>query len=471
MPTPMMNPYLPSWEYVPDAEPHIFDGRVYIYGSHDAAHGDAFCLNDYVCYSAPVDDLGSWRYEGVIYRKNQDPRNADGRMCLYAPDVTRGYDGRYYLYYVLDKLQIVSVAVSDTPAGQYEFWGYVHDNNGGILGERSGDEAQFDPGVLTEGERTYLYTGFCDPNNINRHGPMVTVLGPDMLTILEEPRFIMPSAPYSQGSGYEGHEFFEASSIRKWEDKYIFVYSSIRYCELCYAISEHPTEGFLYGGVVIANNDVGISCYKPAEKPMYYGGNNHGGMIEINGQWYIFYHRQTNGTTYSRQACFEKIHIQSDGHIPQVEMTSCCGAALPGRGTYSAAIACSLTAANEAAYVPGSTGWMDDRFPKITQDGADGQETPCYIKNLRSGATAGFRYFDCRNVHAMTLYVRGVARGHVAVRTAWNGEVLGYICIPESNNIWWPYRGEIEIPDGIHAFYFTFEGTGSLSLRAFELHD
>ena len=68
-----VNPYLPSWEYVPDAEPHIVDGRVYIYGSHDLFNGLNFCLGDYVCWSAPVDDLGNWRYEGVIFKREQDP--------------------------------------------------------------------------------------------------------------------------------------------------------------------------------------------------------------------------------------------------------------------------------------------------------------------------------------------------------------------------------------------------------------
>ena len=72
-------------------------------------------MNDYVCWSAPVDDLTDWRYEGVIYRKTDDPLNPDGSMCLYAPDVTVGPDGRYYLFYVLDKVSIVSVAVCDKP--------------------------------------------------------------------------------------------------------------------------------------------------------------------------------------------------------------------------------------------------------------------------------------------------------------------------------------------------------------------
>ena len=467
---PMVNPYLPSWEYIPDGEPYVFDGRVYVYGSHDKFNGWGYCLNDYVCWSAPVDDLGSWRYEGVIYRKTQDPRNPHGQMCLYAPDVTKGPDGRYYLFYVLDKISIVSVAVCDTPAGQYEFYGYVHDKNGGILGERPGDEPQFDPGLLTEGDITYLYTGFCAPQDTSRHGPMVTVLDRDMLTILEEPRFIAPSAPYAKGSGYEGHEFFEAPSMRKYDGKYYFVYSSIKMYELCYAVSASPVEGFRFGGVIVSNNDMGISSYKPADKPMYYGANNHGSIVEIENQWYIFYHRHTHGTNFSRQGCIEKIFFDEKSHIPQVEMTSCCGTPLPGEGEYPAYLACSLTALTEEAYTDCTSGWMDSRFPKITQDGGDGDEETGYVCCLRKGSTAGFKYFDCKGVKAISIRTRGYARGPVEIRTAWDGEALGSIDIPDNSTAWMEFTAPIAIPDGIQALYFTFQGMGPLSLASFTLH-
>ena len=214
------NPYLPSWEYIPDGEPYVFGDRVYVYGSHDYFNGYVFCMGDYVCWSAPVDDLGNWRYEGVIYPKTADPLNPEGKMCLYAPDVTVGPDGRYYLYYVLDKVSVVSVAVCDTPAGKYEFYGYVHYEDGTRLGEKEGDEPQFDPGVLTEGDVTYLYTGFCGKGDKSRTGAMATVLGADMLTIREAPVFVAPGCEYGAGTGFEGHEFFEAPSIRKVGDTY-----------------------------------------------------------------------------------------------------------------------------------------------------------------------------------------------------------------------------------------------------------
>jgi hypothetical protein len=464
------NPYLPSWEYIPDGEPYVFGDRVYVFGSHDRFNGHAYCLNDYVCWSAPIGDLGDWRYEGVIYKKTDDPLNADGGMCLYAPDVTLGPDGRYYLYYVLDKASVVSVAVCDAPSGAYEFLGYVRHADGTGLGERPGDQGQFDPGVLTEGERTYLYTGFCPPEDRSRRGAMATVLGPDMLTVVEESVFVAPSKPYCQGSGFEGHEFYEASSIRKRGDTYYFVYSSIVFHELCYATSERPTKGFAYRGVIVSNNDQHVDSYKPAGKPMYYGGNNHGSIVEIGGQWYIFYHRHTNGTNFSRQGCIERISFREDGSIPQAEMTSCGpnGGPLPGRGEYPAYIACNLFCDDEAMYAPANA-YMDNRYPKITQDGKDGDEEAGYVANMMRGAVAGFKYFDCSGVRKVKIKVRGYCKGDFELRTSWDGPAIGRIAIPDFTNVWTEHSAEIAIPDGVQALYFAFVGEGLASLASFTL--
>ena len=465
-----LNPYLPSWEYIPDGEPYVFNDRVYVYGSHDRFNGHAYCLNDYVCWSAPSEDLADWRYEGVIYKKTDDPLNLAGNMCLYAPDVTVGPDGRYYLYYVLDKVQIVSVAVCDTPAGKYEFYGYVHYIDGIHLGERDGDQPQFDPGVLTEEGKTYLYTGFCSSGDKSRKGPMVTELEPDMLTILEEPVIIAPSEPYSAGSSFEGHEFFEAPSLRKKGDTFYFIYSSIVFHEQCYATSKSPTKDFVYQGVIVSNNDLHIDSYKPADKPMFYGGNNHGSIVGINDKWYIFYHRHTNGTNFSRQGCMEQIDILEDGTIPQVEMTSCGsnGGALIGRGEYPAYLACNLFSKDEAMYTGGPGDWMDCRFPKITQDGKDGDEEIGYIANMKDLTTAGFKYFDCQDIKKVTIKVRGYCRGAFEVKTSWNGK--GLVKIPvEFTNEWTEYTADIAIPNGIQALYFTYCGSGGASLASFTL--
>ena len=134
-----VNPYLPSGEYIPDAEPHVFGDRVYIYGSHDRFGAPIFCVNDYVTWSAPVEDLSDWRYEGVIYKKNQDPKNKLGLRLLFAPDVTLGADGRFYMYYAFDFMGIMGVAVADSPVGPFEFYGHVHHKDGTLWGRKKGD--------------------------------------------------------------------------------------------------------------------------------------------------------------------------------------------------------------------------------------------------------------------------------------------------------------------------------------------
>ena len=156
----VFNPYLPSWEYIPDGEPRVFNGRLYIYGSHDCFNGDVYCQNDYVCWSAPEDDLSDWRYEGVIFKKTQDPRNGDGAHALWAPDVCQGNDGKYYLYYCLDFLKEIGVAVADTPVGPFEFLDFVRYPNGDILGARPDEIRQFDPGIfIDDDKRIYLFSG------------------------------------------------------------------------------------------------------------------------------------------------------------------------------------------------------------------------------------------------------------------------------------------------------------------------
>lgn len=463
------NPYLPSWEYIPDGEPRVFGDRVYVYGSHDCFNGHVFCMDDYVVWSAPVDDLSDWRCEGVIYRKTDDPANQSGYACLYAPDVTRGPDGRYYLYYVLDKLCVVSVAVCDSPAGRYRFLGYVHDKDGARLGEREGDEPQFDPGVLTQGDQTYLYTGFCGAGDRARHGAMCTVLGPDMLTVVRNPVLVAPGCEYAAGTSFEGHAFFEAPSIRKRGDTYYFIYSAQSMHELCYATSRRPDGGFLYGGVLVSNCDLGVGAYKPADMPAAFGGNNHGSIIDIRGQWYVFYHRQTNGHWFSRQGCIEPLTAGQNGGIAQAEITSCGanGGPLRGSGEYPAYIACNLLTPRHdlMAGRPGQ--------PFMTQESRE-SKAPGYVAGIMPGTTVGFKYFDIQNVRRVSVWIRGYAGGAFEVRNRLDGPVLGVIQLAFSN-IWTKFSTAVDFPKGRQALYLTYthqdmpDDLNFVALRSFSL--
>ena len=161
----LFNPYLPNYEYIPDGEPHIFNDRLFIYGSHDRFNAPSFCENDYVTWSAPLSDLSDWQYHGVIFRKDQDPLNSEGKYPLFAPDCIQGKDGRYYLYYCPAGTQSIGVAVSDKPEGPFDFLDHVRDTDNAFIGRRNGDPYPFDPAVYIDNGRILLFVGFSpDPS-------------------------------------------------------------------------------------------------------------------------------------------------------------------------------------------------------------------------------------------------------------------------------------------------------------------
>ncbi len=473
------NPYLPSYEYVPDAEPHIFDGRVYIYGSHDRFNAISFCVNDYVCWSAPVDDLSDWRYEGVIYRRRQDPKGKRGFMnAMFAPDVCRGTDGKYYLYYFVGYTGLISVAVCDTPAGKYEYLDHVKYSDGTILGKKN-EPLQFDPGIFIDDDgRIYLFTGFgpvkypsvlLGGHRASEHGAMGFELEKDMLTIKNGPVYIgVKGKTEGKGTPYEGHEFFEASSLRKFNGRYYFIYSSFEGHELCYAHSDSPLGPFEFGGTLVSIGDVGING-RTRRGAANYLGNTHGSLIEIDGNYYVFYHRQTNRHQFSRQACAERIEF-TDGKFRQAELTSCGlnGKPLKGKGTYEARIACNLYSC-EGAYCYGVIKRPKRMHPYFTQSGKDREDNPDqYIANFRNGATAVFRYFDIDELSNISVTVKGRADGMMTVRNSPDGQAVARIFIsPTSSPA--EFTGKWTGNGGIQSLCFTYEGKGAFDFINFTL--
>lgn len=477
----VFNPYLPSWEYVPDGEPYIFGDRVYVYGSHDSFGAPIFCVKDYVCWSAPVTDLSDWRYEGVIYRKKQDPSNKLGIRCLYAPDVVQGVDGRFYLYYAFDFMGEMGVAVCDTPAGKYEFYGHVHFRDGHVWGKKSGEPFPFDPGVLVDDDnRVYLYSGFATKvpfiasrgYDLTNEGGVVLELEPDMVTIKSGPELLFPAK--GRKGAFEDHAFFEASSIRKVDGKYCFVYSSEHNHDLCYAMSDSPKGPFTFGGRLVDIGDLGINGNEDESHAANYLGNTHGGMLEIGGQWYIFYHRQTNQSSYARQACAEKLERRADGGFKQAEITSCGlnQGPLRGIGRYEARIACNLWSAK-------GTGRYDGKMPKqrlkdhpyFTQSGTDRESNgDQYIANMRSGAVAGFKYFEMGEADQIAITIRGVAEGKMQVSDQPDfGNICAEIKICGKNKEPQRYNDCLKIGKGKKALYFRYIGNGSIDFLSFEL--
>lgn len=478
----VFNPYLPSYEYVPDGEPHVFGDRVYIYGSHDRFNSKVFCENDYVCWSAPVDDLSDWRYEGVIYKKTQDPKNRSGKKQMYAPDVARGADGRYYLYYAHTFISRIAVAVCDTPAGQYEYYGEVVYPDGNVYGSKKQEPIRFDPAVLVDDDgQVYLYTGFSPTTKagpfkfmlklfgtrIDGCGGHVVKLGSDMLTITEGPKALLPGIDNGAGTQFEGHEFYEASSIRKFNGKYYFIYSSYLSHELAYAVSDRPDGGYRYGGSLHSNANIG---FEGNEVPLCYWGNNHGSVESINGKYYIFGHRQTNKHESSRQGVAEELKIDENGHFAMAEMTSCGlnGGPLIGSGEYEARIACVLYGKNGACKI---TLCGKDAHPYFTQEGVDRECDPLqYIADFSDGCVCGFKYFafDGKN-ETISVKLRGNATGKLTVYTEALDKPAAVVDIAVNSNEWSSFSAPLHVDVGTHPLYFRFDGQGKLDFLSFAL--
>ena len=418
------NPYLPLWEHIPDGEPYVFEDpdhpgkqRVYVYGSHDELIS-AYCGLDQVVWSASTDDLTHWRYDGVIFESlndaNGQPLNKiNGTVkgdVLYAPDVTlvTDKDGKktYYLF-PNDQTGFRNglIAKSDRPDGPFEVCNWSKDNPNQVDGV-----LQFDPAVFVDDDgRVYGYWGFersyaaeFDPTTMATVKPGTQIVE-DMIS----------------GRNQEGRfKFFEASSIRKIKDKYVFIYS--RFTEegefglpssnytLAYAYSDNPLGPWTYGGTIIdgrarEKDEQGnvIASATP-------DGNTHGSICEINGQWYVFYHRQTGTDEYARQAMVAPIEVKvEEGKGGKVDISegeyNSQGFALNGLDPFerhSAGIACWYTGPKPATHEwPNNTfygsyvasGYGDsDKFNAPY----DIRNNTNFVVNNTDGSIVGYKYFN-----------------------------------------------------------------------------
>lgn len=472
----VFNPYLPNYEYTPDCEPHVFNNRVYVYGSHDKFGHFKFCHNDYVTYSASEDDLSDWRYEGIILKRDEDIDNKKGKMDLYAPDVVYS-DGFYYIYYAFSWSGKIGVAKSSSPSGPFTYYGHVRYKDGTELG-RKDKVFHFDPGVFNDDGRIYLYSGFGAitwfpqiRRGLKPQGCFVMELEKDMLTIKDGPTKIASRADEipNMNQASKEHAFFEASSMRKINDKYYLIYSSLNGHELCYMTSSSPKGPFVYGGVIISNGDVGLNG-RSKKDACYPLGNNHGSIVKVKKDYYIFYHRHTNYTNTDRQDCAEKIYIEKDGSIKQVEMTSCGlnDGPLEGKGKYNASICCCLKPKEGNVFYPFFRLPWQNRKTYITQSGRDEEtiETQ-FIHNVKDKTLIGYKYFNLSKTKKIALSLKGKFKGRVYIRTKENGENL------ERKDVLLNGKKDITIsisPKGKkEAMYFYFVGKGRFDFYSFEL--
>ncbi len=459
------NPYMPLWEHVPDGEPRVFEykgkKRVYVYGSHDTLRNE-YCGLDYVVWSAPIDDLNDWTCHGVCFTSR------DGEP-LFAPDVVQKGD-TFYMYVSEARGSKCSVAASKNPAGPFT--------------DPMDTKIGFDPGVLVDDDgKAYAFWGFCSSN--------CAMLEDDMATIIPETIHKNPighcDASWAPDDGcIDLHTgFFEASSPRKILGKYVLVYSKNYNVPvdslgvipnnngfLSYAYSDSPLSGYVYGGDISFNGGEIITLPDRSKRMTYQWGNNHGGLVEINGKWYIFYHRQTGLDEFSRQAMLEPVDIALDkngklliGNIKYVdnepvasdpvEMTS-QGAYTEGLDAFkiiSAGRACHIYNGKDIAATPKT----ERPYVKPVYDKVDDLSSP--IVNITSGTTVGFRYINAfgHRYSSVSLLIKPLTDLVLEVIIdRYNGDVIARSEIKESKE-----AIKVSIPlytcfSGKHAVYFRF---------------
>lgn len=481
-----MNPIFPLNEYIPDGEPHVFEDRIYLYGSHDRENGDRFCELDYVVYSAPVKDLTDWTYHGISYKKSQDPRSTEEKLVdYYAPDCVQGPDGKYYLYYVAmgpntKNFGPMSVAVGDRPEGPFEYLSDIKYKDGTpVLKYLTND-----PAVINDNGKVYLYYGwglardfrskllapvynmvqsklFSRPvTEIKATKPSIlscacVELESDMCTVKEEPHSVLDSKTTAdKHSALYHHAFYEAPSIRKFGEWYYLIYSSGENHELAYAMSKYPDRDFEYKGVLISNCDLG---YKGNTKRLALAGTIHGSVEYINGAYYVFYHRCTNNTDFSRQACMEPIKMNEDGTFEQTEITT-QGADEPleSKGVYSACLCCNLYH-DKITSVQGNGHGQNQ--PNITHK--DGER---FITAITDETTIGFKYVNFKNPATLSITVRGVE----GIFDVYAGEEkIGYVDVVHSQK-WKEYNIELRSITKIAPLYFIYRGKGKVDFLEFK---
>ena len=370
----------------------------------------------------------------------------------------------------------MSVAISDRPEGPFEYLSDIKYKDGTpVLKFLTND-----PAVINDNGRIYLYYGWgfvmdfrnpgCKPlfdfvlsklcnrslAEVKKTQPSilscaVAELEEDMCTVKSAPKAVLDSLTTAKkGTPLYEHPFYEAPSVRKFGDWYYLIYSSNKNNELAYAMSKHPDRGFEYKGVLISNSDLG---YKGNKKPKTPAGTIHGSAELIGGKYYVFYHRCTNDTDFSRQACAEPIQMNEDGTFSQAEVTTQgVEPPLPAKGSYPAAICCNL-------YNKRKT----DKKGKRAIVTAEGGEV--IVTRLKSGCVVAYKYMRFDGEREIAVRVKG-GEGKIAVFAG--EQKLADILVPESEG-WQKRCARLKCAEGVSELRFEFECKGEMMFSRFEI--
>jgi len=304
--------------YTADPSAHVFEGKLYIYPSHDIDagipfndNGDHFGMEDYHVISkddpeSPAKDHGiALHVKDVPWAKRQ----------MWAPDAAHK-NGKYYLYFPAkraDDIFQIGVAIGDRPEGPF-----VAEPEA-IQGSYSIDPAVFED----DDGKYYMYFGGIWGGQLQKYRkniyaksneepladkpalcPIIALMSEDMKEFAESPKevLIIDEKGNPLLAGDHDRRFFEAAWLHKYNGKYYFSYSTGNTHFLCYAIGENPYGPFTYQGKIL--------------EPVV-GWTSHHSICEFNNQWYLFYHDSilSGGVTHLRSIKMAPITYREDGTI------------------------------------------------------------------------------------------------------------------------------------------------------------
>jgi len=313
---------LVSHIYTADPSAHVFNGKIYIYPSHDIDagipfndNGDHFGMEDYHVFS--MDSIDAETVDNGVALHVKDVAWAEKQM--WAPDAACK-NGKFYLYFPAKRANgifQIGVAVSDSPVGPF-------------LPEPEAIKGSYsiDPAVFEDNDgKHYIYFGGIWGGQLQKYrnntyaleheeplanepalGPIVALLTDDMLEFAEEPREIKILDKNGKVllAGDNDRRFFEASWVHKYNEKYYFSYSTGDTHFICYAIGDSPYGPFTYQGRIL--------------NPVV-GWTSHHSICKVEDEWYLFYHDSSlsKGVTHLRSMKVTKIAYLEDGSIVTID--------------------------------------------------------------------------------------------------------------------------------------------------------
>ncbi|MDO5524687.1 MAG: hypothetical protein Q4F85_01200 [Prevotella sp.] len=544
--TTAQNPYLPLWEHLPDGEPRVFEDpdnpgkmRAYIIGSHDVTY-KSYCGNDIRIWSAPVENLTDWRDEGPVFS-----HYVNGKWdTMFAPDLVEVKDkatGKktYWLYpHSRGWRRVPMVCKGDRPDGPFTPVNLNADGTACV----DGSIIDFDPSVFIEnitdrkdpdfarGFRAYVFYGFrhstafeLDQDNMYAVRPNTQIHdyfipASERYGVIRDPKGTQYPALY-KGQNPGEFNFFEASSIRQVGNKYVMVFSGYSGPDyglgstnsaLRYAYGDSPLGPWRSGGVLVDSRGV-----VPNEDGTHLVGmnaahNTHGSLQEINGQWYVFYHRPPRGFGFARQAMVAPVKIEWDKKAVakggQVRIVAYDPYARNNEWTAEASDGTKYTGAEVtsegfhifglppyAYYSAGIACYMSDQ--QWLQDNFDVWNNSMDLANIPNGGIVGFKYFGfgglakaSKGINAfngtkngdgtklclnLTPKGKGAFRIHVMLNgpysnATWQGKEIAVVDV-KGDAAQKATSYEVAVPaveglTGKHAIYLVIEGEGSAGL-------